>query len=171
MPKRKTKTSIPEGVKRPLNPFQCFIKMQAQTYRREGTGEKKTSKEFGQCWRLEMSDEDKKPYYIMADEDRNRYERELAAAGCKVKRRRTEEEHPSRPCPPFLLYTSKHFKSVMDEQNVTYHTALRIMGEKWRQMSQEEREPYLEMAKADKEKWLDDFRIRTEEIVEQVTPT
>jgi hypothetical protein len=170
MSKRKS-NSIPEGVKRPLNPFQCFIKMQAQAYRRDGTGEKKTSKEFGLSWRLEMSDEDKKPYYQMADEDRKRYERELTATGCKVKRRRAEGEHPSRPCPPFLFYTSKHFKGVMEEQNVSYHGALRILGEKWRQMDAEARKPYVEMAQADREKWLDDFRIRTEEIVEQVTPT
>lgn len=170
MSKRKS-SDIPEGVKRPLNPFQCFIKTQAQTYRREGHGEKKTSKEFGVTWRLGMSDEEKKPYYAMADEDRKRYEQELVAAGCKVKRRRADGEYPSRPCPPFLFYTSNHFKKTMEEHGVSYHGALRVLGDKWKGMDDEAKAPYLEMAKSDREKWLDDYRVRTEEIVEQVTST
>ncbi len=161
---------MPEGIKRPLNPFQCFIKTQAQTYRREGIDEKKTSKEFGVTWRLEMSEEDKKPYYAMANEDRKRFEQELAAAGCKLKRKR-DDSAPSRPCPPFLFYTSKHFKKTMEEHGVSYHGALRLLGDKWKVMDDKAKAPYLDMAKLDKEKWLDDYRVRTEEIVEKVKPT
>ena len=168
MTKRKSRSEIPEGVKRPLNPFQCFIKAMSKVYRNEGQGEKKTSKEFGIMWRTEMAEEDKEEYYQMAKLDRTRYESELTAAGCKVKKRKSDSEHPSRPCPPFLFYTSKNCKDVMEEKIVNYHEALKILGERWKTMDENAKKPYMEMAKNDREKWLDEYRARAEVVAEQV---
>ena len=141
----------------------------AKVYRNEGRGEKKTSKEFGIMWRTEMSEEAKEEYYQMAKQERTRYESELTAAGCKVKKRKSDSGHPSRPCPPFLFYTSKHFKGVMEEDGVNYHEALKILGEKWKMMDEDAKKPYMKMAKRDREKWLDEYRARAEVIAEQVS--
>lgn len=171
MTKRKYNSDIPDGIKRPLNPFQCFIKATAKAYRAEGSGEKKTSREFGVMWRTELTEEEKQPYYDMAKEDRKRYESELASAGYKVKKRKSDKTLPSRPCPPFLFYTAKHYKRVMKENECSYHTSLKHLGETWKALSEEQKRPYMELAREDREKWLTQYRNKTEEIVESITST
>lgn len=80
--KKKREPKDPNAPKRPKNAFLLFCEIERDSVRAaadQGNGETvDIARELGKVW-AEMNEESRKPYRDMYDEDRGRYEREMAA--------------------------------------------------------------------------------------------
>mmetsp|Transcript_34885 Transcript_34885/g.109581 ORF Transcript_34885/g.109581 Transcript_34885/m.109581 type:complete len:582 (-) Transcript_34885:266-2011(-) len=129
--------------------------------------------ELGRRWRS-LSEDAKAPYEREAEIDRARYNEEIAkwredhpepkdteADAERRRRRKKEEGAPKRAQTAFLYYanelnadgTTRRSAAREEYPEKSHKEVLVILGERWKHMPQEEKEPYLAHAQADRARY------------------
>jgi hypothetical protein len=111
----------------------------------------------------------KGPYQDMAARDRERYIREMAQLSAEdtkklkgIKRKEKAEKRKKRlvkaASPAYILFSQAYRDTVKKENpQADFREIGHLLGVKWNNMTEEEREPYKEMARKDKERYMHDL--------------
>eukprot|EP00731_Ephydatia_muelleri_P031009 Em0022g523a len=151
-------------VKGRMTPYAFFVQERREQYRRQGLEVHFTlfSKECSALWKG-MSFNEKQRYHLLAEEDRDRYQKEmvgitcakpLAKDGSRRGRKKKEPGQPKRNMCAFLHFCSeKRPKLKEDNPTATVGGMAKLLSSTWKEMSIEQRRPYEHLAERDKERY------------------
>ncbi|KAF7727452.1 Non-histone chromosomal protein 6 [Apophysomyces ossiformis] len=72
----------------------------------------------------------------------------------KKKKRAKDPNAPKRGLSAYMFFSQENRQKVKDEnKDASFGTIGKILGEKWKNMSDEEKKPYIEKAEADKKRY------------------
>lgn len=98
-------------------------------------------------WKLEKEDYDKmNKWRAAAEEDKQRYYNLLKEQHPDVELEDILRIRPKKSCPPFILFSKEEAPKVVAEQGGSYSEALKTVGQRWREMDEEQRRPFVEEA-------------------------
>jgi len=104
-----------------------------------------------------MSEEEKKPFLETASRDRERYKREMA-----VFKPARDANKPKRPGTAFMLFMGDFRKEMAGKEPEGGVAALaKLGGERWRNMTEEDKKPYVEKQNVEKIRYeanMEDYR-------------
>jgi high mobility group protein B3 len=104
-----------------------------------------------------MNEEDKKPFLATAAKDRDRYKREMA-----VFKPARDANKPKRPGTAFMLFMGDFRKEMAGKEPEGGVAALaKLGGERWRNMTEEDKRPYVEKQNEEKIRYeanMEDYR-------------
>lgn len=93
-----------------------------------------------------MQEEDKKPFLDTAARDRERYKREMA-----IYKPARDANKPKRPGTAFMLFMGDFRKEMAGKEPEGGVAALaKLGGERWRNMTEEDKRPYVEKQNEEK---------------------
>eukprot|EP00543_Licmophora_paradoxa_P003446 CAMPEP_0202448528 /NCGR_PEP_ID=MMETSP1360-20130828/7347_1 /ASSEMBLY_ACC=CAM_ASM_000848 /TAXON_ID=515479 /ORGANISM="Licmophora paradoxa, Strain CCMP2313" /LENGTH=338 /DNA_ID=CAMNT_0049066155 /DNA_START=576 /DNA_END=1592 /DNA_ORIENTATION=+ len=150
----------PQAPKRFKSSYICFF-MAKQPLIKEELGDKanvtEVSKRSAEMWR-NLSTEDRAYWDDVAEKDKQRYMAEKAtyAGPWQVpwKRARKDPSAPKRPMSAFLYFSQERRKQIKNENPSMKNTEIsRILGDIWRNASEEEKRPHVEREKSEREKY------------------
>lgn len=108
-----------------------------------------------------MQEEDKKPFLDVAAKDRDRYKREMA-----VFKPARDANKPKRPGTAFMLFMGDFRKEMAGKEPEGGVAALaKLGGERWRNMTEEDKRPYVERQNEEKQR----YEVAMEEYRRKVT--
>ena len=163
-PKRKRREKAvrkhPGAPKRFKSSYICFFTAkQPEIKERLGTAASvgAISKESAQMWK-NLTPEEKSHWDDVAAKDKERYEAEKEAYTgpwqVSNKRQKKDKGSPKRPMSAFLHFSQTRRQAVKDDHpNMRNPEISRALGEVWRGMSQEEKRPFVEREKVEREKY------------------
>ena len=143
-PKKKKKAKDPNKPKRAMVAFMYFSIDQRPEVQKANPQLKiaEISKILGQKWR-DMSDSQKAKYDAKAAADKKRYEKEMKAYKPPYK--------PKRAMVAFMFFSIEQRPAVQkSNKNMGIAEISKVLGAKWRGMSDAEKAPYEKKAQADK---------------------
>lgn len=116
-------------------------------------------KVLGERWK-QMSDAEKAPYASMAEEDKARHASEMAvytpapvvAAGTgKGGRGKKDPNAPKRAISGYACFVREERPKLTAEQpGLAFGDGGKILGQRWKELSEEQKAPYMRMAEEDK---------------------
>lgn len=168
MPKSKKDPNKPKGVKSAYIYF-----TEAQKKQHEERGEEisftELSKYCGAKWK-ELSDEDKEEYVALANKDRKRYDKEMESYNPpsdsdsdddKPKKKKKKVKDPNAPKKNITAYfhfaAAKRPEVKAEDPDIPVTEVAQRIGEKWRNLTDEEKLPYQKLAEKDKARYLREF--------------
>lgn len=123
------------------------------------------AKMIGAKWR-ELSDGEKTPYQQLAEQDKERYSREMAnytpTPGYEKKKKKPDRDPllPKKPMSAYFLYGQVRRPELKAEHpEFKLGDLAKQMGEEWRNMSDERKKPYQDEAVELKEQYHRDMAI------------
>jgi len=169
----KRKRKDPKEPKRTRTAYMYFMQEQRPEFKLKNPGQSfaEQNKQLSERWKL-LTDEDKKSYAKLHDEDKLRYEKEIASykppakesdsdsssdedKKRKVKKQKKDPNAPKRPANSYMFFQAEVRDSVKKEHTTKKMAEIaKLIGGKWRGMSAEEKKPYEDKAKLDKERYL-----------------
>ncbi|CAG5118595.1 unnamed protein product, partial [Candidula unifasciata] len=105
------------------------------------------TKEASEKWRGLTADK-KKPFEAAAAEDKKRYEVEMAA----YKGKSVDPNKPKRPPTAYFLFLAG-FRIRMANKGIEHKELLKMAGEEWRSMTNEDKKPYEKQALEESKKY------------------
>ncbi|KII66140.1 High mobility group protein TDP-1 [Thelohanellus kitauei] len=150
--------------KRPLSAFFFFSQEVREDIKKSGgsvSGIENIAKMAGKKWK-ELSDAEKKPYDKKAQEDKERYERELASGlvaqprkskGAKGKKKEAKDPNKPKRATSAYLYFSADFRKSPDAAGIKHTEIMKAAATKWKKLTDAEKKPYLEMEQKDKDRF------------------
>ncbi|KAK8803596.1 hypothetical protein WA158_001290 [Blastocystis sp. Blastoise] len=155
----------PEAPKKPLTPYIFYSKEMRDAVKDSLDPNSKVTdiiKAIANKWKA-LSEEEKEPYNKKASEDKDRYSREMDAYDGPMqipinnKKNRKNSKHPDAPkraMSPFLFF-SKERRPQLKEQHADMKITeiSTILGRMWRDLTDEEKLPYLESSKEDRTRY------------------
>lgn len=101
-----------------------------------------------------LTDKDKQGYYDLAEEDKERYEREKKEQE-KLEGKTSNRNYIQKPRTSYLCFTTDPDvrREYSEQVNGDIRQLMIILGHTWKRMSNEERQPYIDMAEEDKERY------------------
>jgi len=152
--------------KRAATPFINFTQWYREELKKTGRPIPKIA-EFGkECaakW-AQMNEEDKKPFLDAASRDRERYKREMA-----IYKPARDESKPKRPGTAFMLFMVDFRKEMHGKEPEGGVAALaKLGGERWRNMSEEDKRPYVERQNAERVRYessMEDYRRKGQQAI------
>lgn len=143
-------------------------------------------KEIGSKWK-ELSKEEKAPYEEKAAQDKSRYQEELATyndkkaaegsdeddededeedspAKKKKQKKKKDENAPKKPSSAYIFFGQSARASIKAKNpDMPPKEIMRELGVQWKAMSAEEKKPYEEMARKDKQRHEDELEVYKEQ--------
>ncbi|CAL1526219.1 unnamed protein product, partial [Lymnaea stagnalis] len=113
------------------------------------------TKEASEKWRSLTTDK-KKPFEAAAADDKKRYEQEMAA----YKGKTVDPNKPKRPPTAYFLFLAD-FRIRMANKGIEHKELLKMAGEEWRALSNEDKKPYEKRALEESKKYesaMTDYR-------------
>lgn len=120
------------------------------------------SKRVSADWKL-LTDEQRKPYEERAAEDKKRYERERAEfpddgedEGPSKKRKKKDPDAPKKNLNAWMFFIQEVRPQIVEqlgEEGRRVAQVTKAVGERWSKMTAEEKQPYEDMAIADKKRY------------------
>ncbi|CAJ1990557.1 TDP1 / high mobility group protein [Leishmania donovani] len=159
--KEKKPDDYPKGA---LSPYIIFVNENREKLKAKHPDMKNTDllSEMGNLWK-KASEEEKSRYQKLADEDKLRYDREMAAyiarggavfkrGGKKAKREKKEKDPqaPKRALTAYFFFASDYRAK---HANIPAKQQMSEAGAAWGKMSAEEKKPYEELAAKDKKRY------------------
>jgi len=165
----------PARPKRPLIAYMCFVKMKRAeiTAQHPEMGFGEVGKFLGQMWKA-MTPGQRKPYTDMAEQDKLRHAAEMEAyeasggaakaaraaagggSGGGGRGRGRKSKDPARPKKALSAYTCfvKHERAQLTEASpdLPFSEVGRLLGQRWKALSDSERAVYEQMAARDKQR-------------------
>eukprot|EP00934_Nitzschia_sp_Nitz4_P005126 Nitzschia sp. Nitz4//scaffold286_size23798//19800//21261//NITZ4_008455-RA/size23798-snap-gene-0.3-mRNA-1//1//CDS//3329545753//5116//frame0 len=150
----------PQAPKRFKSSYICFF-MAKQNEIKEELGDKATvtdvSKRSAQLWKL-LSSEEREHWDDVAEQDKQRYISEKASYTgpwqVPWKRAKKDPSAPKRPMSAFLYFSQGRRQEIKDQNPTMKNTEVsRLLGELWRNASEEERQPHIDREKQEREKY------------------
>jgi len=157
----------PRPPKRPINPYLHFAKITRPSVKEENPGlpVRKVVSIMATMWRG-MTAEQKAPFVVLADQDKQRYAEERARfvelspekpvfnrkrKRNKVKAKSVGHGRVKRAAPAYIFFSNKHRREVMNA-NPQMSTAevSKVLGQMWHRLPPEDRVQYDEMHERDK---------------------
>lgn len=153
---KKRKKKKKKGIKRAISAYMFFSK----EVRPKIASESKLSfaeiaREVSRRW-SELSPEEKQPYNELNEKDKIRYKEELANAPPqqesdsdsdepKKKKKKRDPLLPKRPKTGFFFYLDETRNSIAEEfPDMKMSERSKLMGQRWSQLSNEEKKPFIE---------------------------
>ena len=153
-----------ETVKRPITSFFFFSQATRSQVQSEnpGIGLGEIQKKLGHMWK-EMSEEEKEPYLAQATADKQRFEQEVAAGGVVNPRKNAaanEKKKNSKPKQTAINGISAYKLFCDDQQSEVKENnpkaskpeIAKVMSELWNELSEEEKNVYVQRAQEMKKK-------------------
>jgi len=153
--KRKAKKG---GPKRPLSAYMFYCQANRDQVKKDNPDIAFTevAKVLGSKWN-ELSESEKKPFEKQHAADKARYEKEKAEhpdadddGGGKKKKTKTakkKKEGPKKPLTAFMCFSQEERKRMKDSgDKADFGETGKIIGAKWKQLSDSEKAPYNELA-------------------------
>ncbi|KAG8346679.1 HMG box domain [Trypanosoma vivax] len=158
--KKEEKPKKPDDYpKKPLSSYLIFSNDHREKLKAENPDAKITEilQKLGQMW-SDASEAVKEKYKKLAQEDKERFERELneykKSGGTEFSRsakaKNKDENAPKRAVSAFMFF-SKEFRSK--HPNLSMTEGSKAAGAAWRELSDEKKKPYEAMAQKDKERY------------------
>jgi structure-specific recognition protein 1 len=122
------------------------------------------AKKLGEMWK-ELSDADKEPYNKMAEQDKERYAREMAnytppentgEPSPKKKKVKKDPNAPKKSLSAYLFFSNaKRDQVKLENPDIAGKVGdiAKKLGEMWKELSDADKEPYNKMAEQDKERY------------------
>jgi len=167
----------PQAPKRFKSSYICFF-MAKQPEIKEELGDRATvteiSKRSAEMWR-NLPAEKRAHWDEVAAKDKERYLHEKATYKgpwqVPWKRAKKDPSAPKRPMSAFLYFSQGRRKTIKDQNPEIKNTQVsRLLGEMWRNASEEDRKPYVDKEKKEREKykvaiadWRKEFEAKKEE--------
>ena len=119
-----------------------------------------------------MSQEEKLKWDEMAAKDKQRYltEKALYTGDWKVqvKKAKKDSRAPKRPPSAFLFFSGDHRRPTKEKNPGMCNTDVsKELGRLWREMKEEEKKPFVEREKEEREKYLEDMVHYKKEVAEE----
>jgi high mobility group protein B2 len=161
--KRREKSSLrkhPGAPKRFKSSYICFFTAK-QPEIKERLGSTATvgqiSRESAQMWK-NLTAEEKAHWDDVAAKDKQRYMEEKATYTgpwqVPYKRQKKDKGSPKRPMSAFLHFSQSRRQEIKDKHpNIKNTEISRVLGEIWRNSSDEEKRPFIEQEKVEREKY------------------
>jgi len=147
--KKVAKKGNENKIKRPLSAYLYFTKEFRAERAAKGLDNSKVNevaKLAGERWRS-MNDVDKKPFLEKAGVDKERYQKETGKNVTK------DSDKPKRNPTAYFIFLSDFRKKMANEKLPEGQKIPSLAGEKWRSMSDKEKEPYLKEEAKEKAKY------------------
>ena len=121
-----------------------------------------------------MSAADKKPYLDQHQTDRERFTKEMSNLSpdqqtllrqiTRARRKHKRANFPKPPLSQFMFFVKSNRQDIIDKaktdgQQLTFQDTGKLLGQKWRSMSEKEREPYQKMFEKDKYRYQKELAI------------
>lgn len=156
----------PNRPKRKMSPFDIFRNEQISEFKRLHPETKVDlgvfMRNLSQTWNS-LEESKKEPYTTAADKDANRFQEEMAnyvpdqkyLQPKQKKRKRVKEVgEPKRAMTAFMFFSNCTRSDVVAEHpELKIGGIAKILGERWNNMSDEQKAPYQEMTNKDKERF------------------
>jgi len=167
----------PNKPKGASGPYLHFSKMKVKALKEETEGltHKEATIQCGALWNA-MSDAEKAPFVELSEKDKARYAEEmkrfeaehgadeLEFFGKKVKKTR-DPNMPKRNLNSYMFYSPNMVKELKEKSEMTHKEATVKAGEMWSQMTEADKQPFVDMAEADKERYAREMaEFRGEEV-------
>lgn len=122
-------------------------------------------------WR-NMTPEEKLPWDEAAAKDKQRYltEKAMYTGTWKVEKKKMKKDSraPKRPASAFLLFSGERRGAVKEANPGIHNTEIsKELGKLWREMSDEQKKPYVDQEKAERVKYNEDMAYYKEQIAEE----
>ena len=119
-----------------------------------------------------MSPEERLPWDEAAAKDKQRYltEKAMYTGEWKVEKKRTKKDSraPKRPPSAFLYFSGEHRSTIKEENpGITNTDISKELGRLWREMSDDQKKPYVDQEKAERVKYNEDMAHYKELIAEE----
>jgi hypothetical protein len=158
--KRVAKKAKKEKAPRAKSAYQYFVADRSAQLKEDQPDLKlaERSKVLGEMWR-QLSDDEKQPFVEQSDADK------------ASKKPAREAGKPKRPPTSYLIFTNAmRGQAKADNPDLKMTDLSKVMGTMWRELSDEEKRPYEEQAKAAKasyEKEVASFKAKKDEVEEE----
>jgi hypothetical protein len=101
---------------------------------------REVAKQWKQC-----SDEEKQPYVDQSNEDKAKKEDE---------RKKEKSDKPKRPTTAYLIFSNDNRDSIKEKNpNMKVTDIAKVLGGMWREMGDDEKQPYVDRAEQEKERY------------------
>ncbi|XP_031549880.1 high mobility group protein B1-like isoform X1 [Actinia tenebrosa] len=111
-------------------------------------GVNEVAKLCGERWR-KMTDEDKKPFQKLADLDKSRYHKESGKGDLPAK----DSDKPKRAPTAYFIFLAEFRKKMAGVELEDGQKIPALAGEKWRSMTDKDKEPYAKKEAEEKKKY------------------
>eukprot|EP00475_Leptophrys_vorax_P006798 TRINITY_DN14248_c1_g1_i1.p1 TRINITY_DN14248_c1_g1~~TRINITY_DN14248_c1_g1_i1.p1 ORF type:complete len:261 (+),score=87.59 TRINITY_DN14248_c1_g1_i1:84-785(+) len=161
--KKAKKTPTGDRPARAKSAYQYFVAERTPALKGEQPDLKlaERSKVLGEEWR-HLSEDEKLPYKEQSDADK---------ASKRTAKEKAEDGKPKRPPTSYLIFTNAmRAQAKADNPDLKMTELSKVMGSMWRDLTDEEKRPYEEQAKAAKAKYDKDlagFKKRKDSISEE----
>lgn len=154
----------PNKPKGRMSAYAFFVQERRKEYKEKGKNIQFTefSKECADLWR-EMDEDEKKDYSDLADKDKVRYEREMAAyrppsddedggtSRGKSKKKKKDANMPKRSMSGFMFFCSKNRPKLKEKHpSATVGELAKQLGAAWKLMTDDQKKPFEEMHRQDR---------------------
>jgi len=135
--------------------FSSEMRAKIRSEQKEKLNSNEMMVKLANLWK-ELPDDEKKKYFDQAEKEKVRYLLELndfyQNFPFEVIQNKTKRNHVKKPCSAYALFL-KEMKKTIKAQNPSLKMAdvLKVVGEKWKSLSEEERAVYQDKAQAEKE--------------------
>lgn len=165
--KDKKKKRDPNAPKRSLSAYMYFSTEMRPIVKEESPSAsfQDIGKILGQRWNS-LSAEEKLPFEQKAQADKARYEQEMEGYNRMV----SANAPPKRFMSAYMFFANSNREQVkMQSPEATFADVGKILGEKWKSLTPEEKAPYENMAQSDKSRYesqMEEFRLSHPEVNE-----
>jgi len=147
----------PNRPKRPQSAYFYFVGKERELAKKRGEDISRVAewtKAISGKWR-ELTDDDKKPFDVLAKKDKARYEEQMASYKGPGAKRPKDANKPKRPQSAYFMFLADfRLKEKKNFQHEGGHKDLiRAAGERWNQLSAPEKAPFEKLALVEKEKY------------------
>ncbi len=128
------------------------------------------TKKLGPIWKA-MTEEEKMPFKALYEQDLQRYKHDLENISLidkqflrseKRKKRQLNSKKEKKPLSAFMFFTQLRRPAVViDNPGCSVPQIASLMGQKWRALSQEEKQEYVIMEQSAKKQYLEKIATRT----------
>jgi len=169
MPKQRKDPNKPKGVK---SAYIFFVEKQRAEHEKNGEqiSFAELSKKCGVLW-ADMDDEDKAPFVKHSEKDRKRYQNEMkdyvpqqnsdsdsdddGGQQKKKKKKVKDPNAPKRPISAYFFFAADKRPEIRAKYpGCTVTEVASKIGAKWRDLDDEDKQPYEEQAAKDKDRYL-----------------
>ena len=166
--KRGSAKKDPNKPKRANTAYQLFMKDTSATIMEEhpGLSFQERSQKVAEMWKS-MSDEDKHQFDARVEQDKKRYAREMDAyeppehqdVGSPKKRTKKDPNAPKGATSAYIFFSNTKRQEVREANPEIAGEVTQIakkLGEMWKSLSDEDKEPYVQMAEKDKARYAEE---------------
>jgi len=158
--KGKAKKEKGDEIKKPLSAYMYFTKEKRPEVKKESP--KRSFAEIGRIlgerWK-KLTTEEKAPYEKLRAEDKQRYDEAKGNGGGGRGKKRKKGGGPKRPLSAYMFF-AKDQRPVVASENpgADFGELGKILGERWKSLSEEDKEQYARQNTEDKERYKQEYK-------------